>query len=157
MRIDRWAGRAALTAALAVTGAVALSACATATPVAGGTTPPPASAAPTSPAPAPSVTAAQPSAAAAAVTTSYDAARLEWVNGATADSATQPQFWLDAATDLTTGETGDTDPTGYQQAVTQLKELAALPDAMQTAAQNATYHADITALNVFFKTPGLYS
>ena len=42
-------------------------------------------------------------------------------------------------------------------AIAHLKELVTLPDAQQTPAQNAAYHADINALNTFFNTPGLYS
>jgi hypothetical protein len=91
------------------------------------------------------------------VTRSYDAARTQWLAGATAISAQQGNYWSQAANDLTLGESTDTDPTGYADAVTALKELISLPDAQQTAAQNARYHADINALNAFFKTPGLYS
>ena len=49
------------------------------------------------------------------------------------------------------------DPTGYAGAVTMLNQLISLPDAQQTPAQNAEFHADINSLNAFFKTPGLYS
>jgi hypothetical protein len=91
------------------------------------------------------------------VTASYDAARVQWVAGATAISAQQGNNWSQAANDLTAGETTDTNPTGYANAVTELKELISLPDANQTPAQNAQYHADINALNTFFNTPGLYS
>jgi hypothetical protein len=91
------------------------------------------------------------------VTKSYDAARAQWQAGATAISAQQGSYWSQAADDLTLGEATDSDSTGYADAVTALKELISLPDAQQTAAQNARYHTDIDALNIFFKTPGLYS
>jgi hypothetical protein len=104
----------------------------------------PTTAAPTTPPPAP-------------ITKSYDAARVQWQDGATAISAEQGKFWSQAAADLTAGETTDSDPTGYAAAVTMLNQLIALPDAQQTSAQNAQFHADINGLNTFFKTPGLYS
>jgi hypothetical protein len=93
----------------------------------------------------------------APVTKSYDAARVQWQDGATAISAEQGKFWSQAAADLTLGETTDSDPTGYVSAVTMLNQLISLPDAQQTPAQNAEFHADINGLNAFFKTPGLYS
>jgi hypothetical protein len=82
---------------------------------------------------------------------------VQWQAGATAISAQQGKYWSQAATDLTQGETTDSDPTGYAAAVTELKELISLPDAQQTPQQNARFHADIDGLNTFFKTPGLYS
>jgi hypothetical protein len=91
------------------------------------------------------------------VTASYNAAQKDWKAGATAISAEQGKYWQEAADALTKGETTDTHPTGYAAAVTMLKELITLPDAQQTPAQNARYHADINGLNAFFKTPGLYS
>jgi hypothetical protein len=93
----------------------------------------------------------------AAITTSYDAARVQWQNGAAAISAEQGKSWSQAAADLTLGETTDSDPTGYASAVTMLNQLISLPDAQQTPAQNAEFHADINSLNTFFRTPGLYS
>jgi hypothetical protein len=112
------------------------------TPTASATAPPPTVAATTPPAP---------------ITKSYDAARVQWQDGATAISAEQGKFWSQAVADLTLGETTDSDPTGYVGAVTMLNQLIALPDAQQTPAQNAQFHADINGLNAFFKTPGLYS
>jgi hypothetical protein len=88
----------------------------------------------------------------------YDRARTQWQQGATAISAEQGKFWLAAAADLTAGEVTDTgDTSGYLAAIKALTELAALPDAQQTPAQNAEFHADIKTLNTFFNTPGLYS
>jgi hypothetical protein len=93
----------------------------------------------------------------APVTKQYDAARSQWQAGATAISAEQGKYWSQAAADLTLGETTDSDPTGYAAAVTMLTQLISLPDAQQTPAQNAEFHADINGLNTFFHTPGLYS
>jgi hypothetical protein len=94
---------------------------------------------------------------AVAVTKQYDAAKSQWQAGATAISAQQGAYWSQAAADLTAGETTDSDPTGYAAAVAMLTQLIALPDAQQSAAQNAAFHADINGLNAFFHTPGLYS
>jgi hypothetical protein len=88
----------------------------------------------------------------------YQAARAQWQAGATAISAQQGMYWTKAANDLTAGKSTDSgDTSGYPSAITHLKELVTLPDAQQTPAQNAAYHADINALNTFFNTPGLYS
>jgi hypothetical protein len=95
--------------------------------------------------------------AAAPVKAAYEAARAQWVAGATAISADQGKFWSAAMADLNGGMKTDSDPTGYAHAIDALKSLIALPDAQQTPAQNAEYHTDINDLNSFFKTPGLYS
>jgi hypothetical protein len=87
----------------------------------------------------------------------YDAAKSQWKQGATAISADQGKYWTKAASQLTAGASTDGgDTSGYLAAAAALTELTSLPDAMQTPAQNATYHADIDALNAFFHTPGLY-
>jgi hypothetical protein len=91
------------------------------------------------------------------VNTGYTAARAQWKAGATAISADQGKYWSQAKTDLINGETTDTNPAGYAHAVDDLTSLIALPDAQQTAAQNAEYHTDLNELNAFFNTPGLYS
>ncbi len=87
----------------------------------------------------------------------YQSALAQWKAGATAISAQQGGYWLKAAADLKAGEGTDAGTTsGYPSAINELTELAALPDAQQTPAQNARYHADIGALDAFFATPGLY-
>ncbi len=88
----------------------------------------------------------------------YSKALAQWKKGATAISAQQGEYWLAAASLLQSAEGTDGGNTsGYQVAANELKDLAALPDAQQTPAQNAEYHNDINALNSFFGTPGLYS
>lgn len=82
----------------------------------------------------------------------YADARAEWRRGASQTSAMQPRYWSAAATDL--AKAGHA---GYAAAIAELRQLAGLPDAQQTPAQNAEYHHDIDALNRFFHTPGLYS
>jgi hypothetical protein len=154
MKVTGWPGKAATVVILAAVGALALGGCTgRGTPAPGNSTP--SSASSPSAAAAPATT--TPPAPAAPVTNSYDAARVEWQGGAAASSADQGRFWSNAVADLTRGETTDTDQTGYAAAITMLNELISLPDAQQTPAQNAAYHSDLTALNGFFKTPGLYS
>ena len=93
-----------------------------------------------------------------AATHLYDEAQAQWKQGAGAVSAQQGAYWLKAASDLQAGEdTDDRDTSGYPQAINELTDLASLPDAQQTPAQNAQYHKDIDDLNAFFGTPGLYS
>jgi hypothetical protein len=88
----------------------------------------------------------------------YDEAQAQWKQGAGAVSAQQGAYWLKAASDLQAGEDTDgRDTSGYPQAINELTDLASLPDAQQTPAQNAQYHQDIDDLNAFFGTPGLYS
>jgi hypothetical protein len=165
MTVNRSSASAALLGLL-VAGLASVSACSNGTGQANITapTPPPSTsaAAPTAttaPAPAPRTATGAPPATTppAPVTKQYDAARAQWQSGATAISAEQGKFWSQAAADLILGETTDTDPTGYANAVTMLKQLVTLPDAQQTTQQNAEFHADIDGLNTFFKTPGLYS
>jgi hypothetical protein len=125
-------------------------------------TPAPTTAAPTASAPATSApTTSAPTALpspTAKAAPGYQAARAQWQLGATAISAQQGLSWSKAADDLNAGKSTDGgDTSGYAAAITHLKELVTLPDAQQTPAQNAAYHADINALNAFFKTPGLYS
>jgi hypothetical protein len=87
----------------------------------------------------------------------FDAARAQWQLGAATISAQQGLYWTKAAGDLNAGKSTDRgDTSGYPAAIAHLKELVSLPDAQQTPAQNAAYHADINALNAFFNTPGLY-
>jgi hypothetical protein len=78
------------------------------------------------------------------------AAKAQWKAGAKAISADQGLYWIKAATDLAGAGTT------YIKQVGELTELATLPDAQQTSAENAEYHKDIDALNSFFGTPGLY-
>ena len=83
--------------------------------------------------------------------TRFAQAQLDWQRGATADSADQGLFWAPAAAALAL------DGDRYLTEVDQLRELFALPDADQTPAQNAAYHRDIAALDLFFGTPALYN
>jgi hypothetical protein len=89
--------------------------------------------------------------------TGFEAAKQAWEKGATVDSADQGTCWSRAASDLTqetgSGQSGDV---GFRVAEHELRQLAALPDADQTDAENAEFHHDTQALNSFFGTTALY-
>jgi len=88
----------------------------------------------------------------------FAAAKEQWQEGATVDAADQGLNWSRAATDLTNAVAASaTGTVGYATAAAELKQLASLPDAMQTPAQMAESISDVAALNTFFGTPGLYS
>jgi hypothetical protein len=73
-----------------------------------------------------------------------------------APTTVAPTTLAPTAADLTSGGTSDTNTTGYAAATAALKNPMSLPDAQQTPAQNAQYHADIDSLNAFFNTPRLH-
>lgn len=77
----------------------------------------------------------------------FVAAQTKWLAGANAISADQGAYWLAAAHDL---------QDSWTTASAQLTELAGLPDAMLTPAQQAEAVHDTKQLNKFFVTPGLY-
>ena len=81
-----------------------------------------------------------------------------WEAGAPAISANQGSYWSEGGNVLDSAVSeGASGTSGFSTAGQELAQLASLPDAMQTSAQNAEYHSDITALNTFFGTPGLYN
>lgn len=102
-----------------------------------------------------------PPAAAASAATTHVAARLsgvplarhEWLLGARASSASEGGYWVSAATALTGASAGTQ---ADRRAAAQLRQLASLPDAQGTPAQQAEGGADAIALNAFFATNGLY-
>jgi hypothetical protein len=102
-----------------------------------------------------------PAAAPAATTTPHVAAALsgvalarhEWLLGARASSASEGEYWVSAATALT-GASAATQ--ADRRAAARLRQLASLPDAQGTPAQQREGGADVTALNAFFATDGLY-
>jgi hypothetical protein len=48
-------------------------------------------------------------------------------------------------------------PSGYKAAISELQALAAIPDVNPTTTEVAQEHSDLTELDAFFKTPGLYT
>jgi hypothetical protein len=81
----------------------------------------------------------------------FAGAQAAWITGAKAVSANQGIYWTQAENDLKAAGAA------FATQIAQLKQLISLPDANQTPTQNAEYHHDISALNTFFGTPGLYS
>jgi hypothetical protein len=77
----------------------------------------------------------------------FIAAQSKWLAGADAISADESAYWLAAAHDL---------HGTWTQAAHQLRQLAGLPDAMLTPAQQAKALHLTRELNRFFVTPGLY-
>lgn len=87
----------------------------------------------------------------------YDNARSEWEAGANDSSANQSGDWRQTATDLRAGQTDAVlQQEGVLPAVQDLDQLATLPDAMLTPSQQQEQRADISALDSFFHTAGLY-
>jgi hypothetical protein len=88
----------------------------------------------------------------------FTAAKQQWLEGATVDDADVGLYWRMAATDLNAAIAADpTGTSGYATAVQELTQMASLPDAMLTPAQQTEERNDTAALNAFFGTPGLYS
>jgi hypothetical protein len=87
----------------------------------------------------------------------FTAARAAWKKGAQDVAAVQPGDWLQAVTDLQSGLVHDTGNTSaYAGAIAELQYIASLPDTDVPASEAARERADVTALNTFFDTPGLY-
>jgi hypothetical protein len=80
-------------------------------------------------------------------------ARHEWLLGARAAAAQEGEYWVRAATALNSAAANTP---ADRQAAGQLRQLASLPDAQETPAQQAESGADALALNAFFSTNGLY-
>lgn len=85
--------------------------------------------------------------------TLFSDALAQWQLGSSASSADQGQYLHQAATDLTLG---DGDNPSYVTAANELTQLVALPETGDTPAQMAEAQSDISALNTFFATSGLY-
>jgi len=90
-------------------------------------------------------------------TSGFAAAKQKWEAGSFAISADEGFYWIQSATDLTNAtDSGMSSTSGYQAAAEDLQQLASLPDAMLTPTQGAEAEQDVTSLNAFFDTPGLY-
>jgi hypothetical protein len=90
--------------------------------------------------------------------TDFTLAEDQWEFGAASSSAAEGARWVAAAKDLKEAPAAKGPPgkSGYGRAASELLQLAALPDAMQTPAQQDEAKADFQALNAFFGTNGLY-
>jgi hypothetical protein len=84
-------------------------------------------------------------------------AKHQWELGASASSAAQGRYWGAAAKDLKSAVAAKAPGTSkYAHVASSLEQLAGLPDAMQTPAQQKESLADVEAINAFFGTNGLY-
>jgi hypothetical protein len=84
-------------------------------------------------------------------------ARQEWRLGAESDAASEGLCWWKAALDLdSVASVIRAGTSGYLGAADELEKLAALPDAMDTAAQINESHTLIRRLNGFFGTKDEY-
>ena len=77
-------------------------------------------------------------------------AQVEWIAGSKALDYQMGNYWTQAENDLKAAGGA------FTTQIAQLKQLISLPDAQRSPAQNATWTHDISALNAFFGTPGLY-
>jgi hypothetical protein len=82
---------------------------------------------------------------------------VQWQEGAAAISADQGSYLTQAATDLSNAiAAGEGNTSGYSSAVSELQQLASLPETSDTPAQISEAQSDLMALNTFFGTSGLY-
>jgi hypothetical protein len=80
----------------------------------------------------------------------FAGAQVQWIAGSKALDVQMSGYWLKAENDLKAAGGA------FSTQIAQLKQLISLPDAQRTPAQNAAWVHDISALNTFFGTPGLY-
>ena len=87
----------------------------------------------------------------------FNAAQRAWVNGSIAPSVQQSMFFRRAALELSIALTrGVSNVAQYNSSITELKQLAALPETNNTTVQQSEARHDIRALDGFFSTTGLY-
>jgi hypothetical protein len=139
-------------ALLAAAAVLALGACGVNTPAGAATRAPSAgSSAPASPSVSPSASGDPTDVPTPDTLDGYGQALALWGQGAVAAPGQRSAYWLRAAADLQTGQDADDrDTSGYPDAIDALTDLASNPDPEQVK-------ADVTALDDFFGTPGLYA
>jgi len=71
-------------------------------------------------------------------------------------SAEQNVPLINAVADLTRGLSTDRNTSQYPAAISHLRDLATLPDSDVTPAQRRQGNTDVTFLDTFFGTPGLW-
>jgi hypothetical protein len=87
----------------------------------------------------------------------FNDAKREWIAGARVASVVQSSYLRRAAADLTRAiDDGLSDAGADRRAVSQLRQLASLPETSDTPAQIAEAKVDLAALNRFFATKNLY-
>jgi hypothetical protein len=90
-------------------------------------------------------------------TAEYAEALLLWKDGASAISAVQGAYELEAGDLLENAEeAGVSGTSGFLTAAAELGQLSSLPDAMLNSVQQSEFDTDVAGLDSFFSTPGLY-
>jgi hypothetical protein len=86
----------------------------------------------------------------------YALAKKEWEASGDVAAAFQSEMWQQTASYLRLGESTDGgDTSGYPAAISELIQLAFIPEMDVTPSQSAEGDADTDALDVFFGTPSL--
>jgi hypothetical protein len=87
----------------------------------------------------------------------YDEALVLWKDGATAISAAQGAYQIEAGDLLENAvEAGAPGDGSLLTAAAELGQLSSLPDAMLNSTQQSEFNTDVADLDSFFATPGLY-
>ena len=87
----------------------------------------------------------------------YDEAQSLWKQGASAISADQGSYEIEAGDLLENAvEAGVPGTSGFMTSAAELGQLSSLPDAMLNATQQSEFDSDVADLDGFFGTPGLY-
>jgi hypothetical protein len=93
----------------------------------------------------------------AAVPAGFNAAKRQWVLGSNALSYETSKFLRSAASDLSGAQANaGTHVATYRKAISELRQLASLPETSESAQQRSEAHRDLAALNSFFGAKGLY-
>jgi hypothetical protein len=93
----------------------------------------------------------------AAVPAGFSAAKRQWVLGSNALSYETSKFLRGAASDLSGAlANAGTHVATYRKAISELRQLASLPETSESARQQSEARRDLAALNSFFGTKGLY-
>jgi uncharacterized protein YfiM (DUF2279 family) len=87
----------------------------------------------------------------------FTAAKGQWVLGSKAPSFRTSAYLRSAATDLSRGlDSAGSSVVRYKKAISELRQLASIPETSDSAQQKSEAHRDLVALNLFFATKGLY-
>jgi hypothetical protein len=86
----------------------------------------------------------------------FSLAKQEWESSGFAAAVYQSEIWEQAASYLSLGESVDGGNTsGYPAAISELTQLASIPEMDVTPVQSAEGDADTNSLDIFFATPSL--
>jgi hypothetical protein len=86
----------------------------------------------------------------------YSSAQQQWMQTGSAPAAGVGSTLMQAASDLQSGLSTDTGTSGYPTAISELTQLASIPETSDTPQQMAEAQALVAALDTFFNTPGFF-